>query len=99
MASWYRISGTSSKFEFSDAHFYLEIFLAIFFCVEFIVRLWSVTADAKYKARGGETLKKDEDQFLPVFNFTSSNLLDVLRTDLGKAIARGSLRPTLSIAS
>ncbi|CAB3399586.1 unnamed protein product [Caenorhabditis bovis] len=37
----------------SWSHFYLEVVLVLFFILEFIVRLWSVKADAKYRSRWG----------------------------------------------
>lgn len=41
----------------SRVHFFLEIFMIVFFIVEFCVRLWSVRADAKYRTRYGKSLK------------------------------------------
>ncbi|UMM43353.1 hypothetical protein L5515_018878 [Caenorhabditis briggsae] len=37
----------------SQIHFFLEIFMIVFFILEFAVRLWSVRADAKYRTRYG----------------------------------------------
>nr|pir probable potassium channel - Caenorhabditis elegans [Caenorhabditis elegans] len=37
----------------SKIHFFLEIFMIVFFILEFAVRLWSVRADAKYRTKYG----------------------------------------------
>lgn len=37
----------------SQVHFFLEIFMIVFFIFEFVVRLWSVRADAKYRTKYG----------------------------------------------
>uniref|UniRef100_A0A1I7XFL8 Ion_trans domain-containing protein n=1 Tax=Heterorhabditis bacteriophora TaxID=37862 RepID=A0A1I7XFL8_HETBA len=50
------LSSRSAWYHF-DIYFYMEVTLAVFFLSEFLIRMWAVSADAKYIGLKGNSLK------------------------------------------